>query len=235
MLEQKHKKYLDRYISPKYLDEKNLKEMKMNFDACQHVKQIRLENFLDQSFMKGVEDDIRNGKREHDEFYTHEEGYKKGTGSYITWKYLSGLYTLFHSKAFYSYMEIFYETSVSTPIPVWFMLENILRSLMRTRGSLLQIYNSWDYLSWHTDGPIQEVAGSFVFFLNTEWNTSQWWALEFWYKDNIQERDPKVYASVYPEYNTFVFFKCEKDVSWHRVQWVSSWERMTYHDQLFYK
>jgi hypothetical protein len=73
MLEQKHKKFLEKYISSKYLDEKNLKEMKMNFDACQHVKYIALPNFLDKSFMEGIENDICNGKREHDEFYTHEE------------------------------------------------------------------------------------------------------------------------------------------------------------------
>ncbi len=235
MLEKKHYKTLNRFISEKYLDETYLQKLKEDFYTQKYVKHLAFSDFLKKEFVAWLKEDIKNGQRDYEELYTHEEGYKKWTGSYISWKYLSELYKFFHSEAFFSYMEFFYESQLSTPISFWYKLENILRTLMRSRGSLIQIYNSWDYLTWHTDGPIDKVAGSYVFFLNENWNKDQWWSLEFWYKNNLHSSEVVCYDSVVPTFNTFVFFKCEKDRSWHRVEWVKYWERKTYHDQLFYK
>ncbi len=235
MLNKKDLIFLKKYIADRYLDEDNLHRLKENFYSQKYVKHLALPDFFKDDFIEWIKNDIRVGKRDHEEFYTNQEWYKKWTWSYISGKYLADLYRFFHSASFYRYMEYFYNTAVSTPISLWFRLENIMRSLLGSRWSLIQIYNSGDYLAWHTDGPVNTVAGSYVFFLNEDWNESQWWALELWYKNNLRDINAITYKSIAPVMNTFVFFKCERDISWHRVQWVSSWERKTYHDQLLYK
>jgi len=235
MIRKNNKKYLEKFISSQYLEEDTIRKYKYQFDNEKYVKHCVFTDFLRSDYIEKILQEVRKGKYEYDEFYTNQKGYKKGTGAYVSWKYLWKLYTMFHSKAFYEYMQLFYENEVYTPINFWFFLENILRSITRNRGCLLQIYNNDDYLSWHTDGPVDKVAGSFVFFLTPEWEKSQGGALELWYKDSLEDSDAVCYKAIYPCLNTFVFFKCEKDISWHRVNKVISGKRITYHDQLFHK
>lgn len=235
MLQKQHKAYLEKYISEKYLNEQSLGEYIDEFVTCKYVKHLVFSDFFKKSFADGLKNEIEKGIFQYDEFYTNQEGYKKGTGAYVSGCRLSELYKLFHSEAFYSYMKLFYEEGIHTPIKLWYMIENFFRSLCMKRWALLQIYNSTDYLTWHTDWPIGVAAWSYVFFLSPEWNAGQWGELEFGYKHSLHDTDAVTYKSVLPSFNTLAFFKCEKDLSWHRVNTVKSWKRITYHDQLFYK
>jgi len=234
MLSVTYKNFLSEYISDIYLDEEYLLEQKHKFDTEKNVKHCIFPNFLKKEYADALKNEIIDATFDYDDLYTDEKNYKKWTGAYVSWKKLHWIFRLFHSKAFFEYMKIFYNSSVHTPVKFWVKCENLMRAITGSSWAMLQIYNPWDYLTWHTDGPVEEVAWSYVFFMTPEWNDEQWWQLEFWQK-NLSSQEIVSYKTVTPTYNNFVFFKCEKDFSWHRVHEVYSWKRLTYHDQLFYK
>lgn len=228
-LTEKQKKYLSKFIIPDYLESHRMEEMRMQMYWETHAKYLTFHNFLHAEILDRVAQEMSQWKKQYLDFYTDIPDYKKGTGMLIKWATLTQLYEFFVSDELCAFFSYFYREDCRFHIETSKKIENFFRNILGITGCYFQVYNGTDFLAWHTDGPVEKISGSFVYFLNQEWKEEQWWHLQFWLR---KDKEFIPYKSITPTYNTLVIFKCESDISRHRVTPVQEWMRITIHDQL---
>jgi len=235
MISKTTRTYLLDFINPKYLEDSFLWELDTSMNSDIWLDHMLLVDFFQEDFLEWLISEILQWNQEAADEYTDIPHYKKGTGVYVIWTNMWNLEQLMHSQPFSEYLGLFLGTSVHTYMTFSQKLEFFLRKYHLHSwgvGCYLQVYNPWDFLNWHTDGPVSDVAGSFVLFLNNVWEKSQGGVLEFGIR-NDTTLQVQTYKEIIPQLNTFVIFKCKKDSSWHRVTPVDKGTRITLHHQLY--
>jgi len=198
--------------------------LKREFLQRKHVKHVIIDNFLDDDVYKDILKDIEHGRK------TIIGDTESRQIVHIKWDMSHKLYNMYTSSVFSKFISFFFEEQVFPERENWrvWLFPSFLTSFFYRKGFFYRRNISGAFLDWHTDGPIEKIAGSFILYLNDDWKKSDGWELQLWMKKwDIVEP----YTTIDPLGNRLVLLKCEKDISWHRVLPTKK-DRYFIHDQL---
>lgn len=227
------------FINHKYLNPVILNAMASDFNTRSPVSYYVIDNFLDESLFSEVEKEF---DAQSWVFFTPQKRINHfiSNKTILLWtpNFLK-LYNFFLSPEFENFLEIFYKKSLkkSKKITSDFIFENYWLEWQW----VAQIYQHWDFMSWHTDiakdlereesisrwwykewDKVQSTkfdeVWAFIYYVynsETDWSPSNWWILEVWkITDEINDIVP--YKTVSPLRNRLVLIKSSNQ-SYHRV------------------